>query len=96
VGVQHHAPTAVTLGNSRQPLYKKQASTLLHNHHKIQETSKFYQLTKGNRREEVLVGRDMRVTYWHHPADTIIFLTESNETAGLIRIFTDGASHNRE
>jgi len=47
---------------------------------KIQETSRFYQLTKGNRREEVLVDRD-----------TITFLTESNEAAGLIQIFTDGS-----
>ena len=51
---------------------------------KIQETSKFYQLTKGNRREEALVDRDMGVKYWHHPADTITFLTERNEAAGLI------------
>ena len=58
---------------------------------KIQEASQFYQLTKGNRREEVLVDRDMGVKYWHHPAETITFLTESNEAAGLIQIFTDGS-----
>jgi len=57
---------------------------------KIQATSKFYQLTKGKRREEVLVDRDMGVKYWHHPADTN-FLAESNEAAGLIQIFTDGS-----
>jgi ribonuclease HI len=33
----------------------------------------------------------MGVKYWHHPADTITFLTESNEAAGLIQIFTDGS-----
>ena len=58
---------------------------------KIQETSIFYQLTKGDRREEVLVDRDMEVTCWHHPADTINFLAESNEATGLIQIFTDGS-----
>jgi hypothetical protein len=58
---------------------------------KIQETSKFYQLTKGNKREEVLVDRYMRVKYWYLPAETIIFPTESNEAAGLIQIFTDGS-----
>jgi ribonuclease HI len=58
---------------------------------KIQDTSKFYQITKGNRREKVLVDRDMGIKYWHHPADTITFLTESNEAAGLIQIFTDGS-----
>jgi hypothetical protein len=58
---------------------------------KIKETSKFYQLTKGNRREEVMVDRDMGVKYWHYPADAITFLTESNKAAGLIQIFTDGS-----
>jgi len=58
---------------------------------KMQETSKLYQLTKGNRREEVLVDRYMGVKYWHHPADKIIFLTKSNEAAGSIQIFTDGS-----
>jgi hypothetical protein len=58
---------------------------------KIQEASQFYQLTKGNRRDYVLVDRDMGVKYWHHPAEMIIFLTESNEAAGLIQIFTDGS-----
>jgi len=33
----------------------------------------------------------MGVKYWHHPAETITFLTESNEAAGLIQIFTDGS-----
>jgi ribonuclease HI len=33
----------------------------------------------------------MGVKYWHHPADTIIFFTESNEAAGLIQIFTYGS-----
>jgi ribonuclease HI len=32
----------------------------------------------------------MGVKYWHHPADTITFLTESNEAAGSIQIFPDG------
>jgi hypothetical protein len=51
---------------------------------KIQEKYQFYQLTKGNRREEVLVDRDMGVKYGHHPAQMITFLMESNEAAGLI------------
>jgi len=33
----------------------------------------------------------MGVKYWHFPADTITFLTESNEAAVLIQIFTDGS-----
>jgi hypothetical protein len=58
---------------------------------KIQETSQFYQLTKGNRDEEVLFDRDMGVKYWQHPAETITFLTDSNESASLTQIFTDGS-----
>jgi ribonuclease HI len=36
----------------------------------------------------------MGVKYWHHPADTINFFTESNEAAGLIQIhvYTDGSN----
>jgi hypothetical protein len=58
---------------------------------KIQEASQFYQLNKGNRREELLVDRDMGVKYWHLHAETVNFLTESNEAEGLIQIFTDGS-----
>ena len=58
---------------------------------KIQETSQFYQLTKGNRGEEVLFDRNMGVKYWQHPAETTNFLMDSNESASLTRIFTDGS-----
>ena len=50
---------------------------------KIQETSQLYQLTKGNRGEEVLFDRDMGVKYWQHPAETTTFLMDSNESASL-------------
>jgi ribonuclease HI len=29
--------------------------------------------------------------YWHHPAETINFLTENNEETSKIQIFTDGS-----
>jgi hypothetical protein len=32
-----------------------------------------------NTSEEALVDHDMGVKYWHHPAETITFLTEDNE-----------------
>jgi ribonuclease HI len=32
----------------------------------------------------------MGLKYWHHPTETINFLTESNEAASFIQIFTDG------
>jgi hypothetical protein len=58
---------------------------------KIQETSQFYQLTKSNKGEEVLFDHDMGVKFWHHPAETINFLTEINEAVSFIQIFTDGS-----
>ena len=33
----------------------------------------------------------MGVKYWHHPAETITFLTEDNEETSTIQIFTDGS-----
>jgi len=32
----------------------------------------------------------MEVRYWHHPAETINFLTENSEAISTIQIFTDG------
>jgi len=57
---------------------------------KIEEAFQFYHLTKGRTEEEALVGRDREFKYWHHPAETITFLTENNETS-TIQIFTDGS-----
>jgi len=34
---------------------------------------------------------DMGVKRWHHPAETINFLTEDNEDTSTIQIFTDGS-----
>jgi hypothetical protein len=62
-----------------------------HRHKNTIKTFKFYQLTKGNRWEEVLFDRNMGDKYWHHPGDTIYFFTERNKAAGLIQIFTDGS-----
>jgi hypothetical protein len=78
-------------GVQRRPLYTDRIDPIAI---KIQKTSKFYQFTKGTRREEVLVDRDMGVKYRHHPADTT-FPTASNEAAGLIHLQM-GASQNKE
>jgi hypothetical protein len=58
---------------------------------KIEEALQFYQLTRGNTKEEALVDCDMGVKYWHHPAETITVLTENNEETSTIQIFTDGS-----
>ena len=58
---------------------------------KIDETSQFYQLTKGSTKGEALVDRDMEVKHCHHPAETITLLAENNEVTSTIQIFTDGS-----
>jgi hypothetical protein len=45
---------------------------------KIKETVQLYHLTSGSTKEEALVAHDVGVKYWHHPAETIIILTENN------------------
>jgi hypothetical protein len=47
--------------------------------------------TRGSIKEEALIGSDMEVKYWHHPAETITYLTENNEEASTIKIFTDAS-----
>ena len=58
---------------------------------KIEKAFQFYHLTKGSTKEEALIDRDMEVKYWHHPAETINFLTENNEETSTIQILTDGS-----
>jgi len=58
---------------------------------KIEEACQFYQLTKGSSKVEAPVGCDMEVRYWHHPAETLNFLTENNWETSTIQIFTDGS-----
>ena len=63
---------------------------------KIQEAIQFYELTRGNTKEEALVDHDMGVNYWHHPTETVTFLTENNEETSTIQIFTDGSKSKHE
>jgi len=58
---------------------------------KIEKAFLFYHHTKGSTKEEALVNCDMEVKYWHHPAETINFLTENDEETSTIHILTDGS-----
>ena len=58
---------------------------------KIEEILQFYEYITGNTKEEAMVDTDMGVKHWHHPAETITFLTEDNEETSTILIFTDGS-----
>jgi ribonuclease HI len=54
------------------------------------EASQFYHLTKDNKKE-ALVDCNIKVKYWQHPAETIIFLTGNNKETSTIQVFTDGS-----
>jgi len=58
---------------------------------KTEEALQFYEFITGSTREEAMVDREMGVKYWHHPAETLTFLTENNEERSTIPIFTDGS-----
>jgi hypothetical protein len=52
---------------------------------KIEEAIQFYELTRGSTKEEALIDCDTGVKYWHHPAETISYLTEYNEETSTIQ-----------
>jgi ribonuclease HI len=58
---------------------------------KIEEAFQFYEYIRGRTKEEALVDSDMGVKYWHHPAETINFLTENNDGTNTVQIFTGGS-----
>ena len=58
---------------------------------KIEEAAQFYQLTRCSTKEVAQTDRDMGIKHWHHPTETITFLTEDNEETSTIQILTDGS-----
>jgi len=58
---------------------------------KIEKAVQFYEFIRGNTKKEALFDRDMGVKYWHHPAETMAFLTENKEETSAIQIFTEGS-----
>ena len=58
---------------------------------KIEEAAQFYQLARGSTKEEAQTDRDMGIKHWHHPAETITFLTEDNAETSTVQIYTDGS-----
>ena len=61
---------------------------------KIEETIQFYEYIRGSTRKKTLVDSDMEVKYWHHPAETITFITEDNEETSRIEYSLMEASQN--
>ena len=58
---------------------------------KLEETTQFFQLTKGNKREEEQIDHDMRTKHWLQPAVSLTILEDCNEDDSTIQIFTDGS-----
>jgi hypothetical protein len=57
---------------------------------KIQGAFQFYQLIRGSKQNEAMVDCDMKIKYWHHPAETINYFREDTDGTSTIIIFTDG------
>ena len=58
---------------------------------KIEETAHFFQITKGNKKEEEEIDYDTRTKHWLHPAASLTILEDCNEDDSTIQIFTDGS-----
>jgi hypothetical protein len=58
---------------------------------KIEETAQFFQITKGNKKEEEQIDHDTRTKYWLHPAVLLTILEDCNGDDSSIQIFTDGS-----
>ena len=58
---------------------------------KIEEAAKLHQLTKGSRKEEVMIEHDTWTKHWLHPAVTTTILSNTKDDASSIQIFTDGS-----
>jgi hypothetical protein len=63
---------------------------------KIQKAFQTYQLTRCRTKEKPLVDFDMGVTYWHRPAETIIFRKENDEETSTIKIFIERSKSDQE
>jgi hypothetical protein len=55
---------------------------------KVNETAQFFQITKGNNKEEEQFDYDTRTKHWLHPAISFTLLEDCN-----IQIYTDGSKN---
>jgi hypothetical protein len=57
---------------------------------KIEEAAKLYNLTKGSRKEEAMIDRDVGVKHWLLAAETTTIITVKKEDISTKQILTDG------
>jgi len=62
---------------------------------KIEETARLFQITKGNKKEEVQFDHDTRTKHWLHPAISFTILEDPKEDDSTIQIYTDGSKNDQ-
>jgi len=60
---------------------------------KIEETTRLFQITKGNIKDEVQFDHDTRTKHWLHPAISFTILDDCKEDDSTIQIYTDGSKN---
>ena len=60
---------------------------------KIEETSRLFQITKGNIKEKVQFDHDTRTKHWLHRAISFSILEDCKEDDSTIQIYTDGSKN---
>ena len=63
---------------------------------KIEETTQFFQITKGNKKEEEQIDYDTSTKHWLQPAASLTILEDCNEDDSTIQIFTDVSKAEQE
>ena len=59
----------------------------------INETAQFFQITKGNKKEEEQFDYDTRTKHWLHPAISFTIHEDCKEDDSTIQIYTDGSKN---
>ena len=59
---------------------------------KIQEAYQYYRIIRGQEKEDTNVETRMETQFWHHPAETITFLSEETKGTSTVQIYTDSST----
>jgi ribonuclease HI len=62
---------------------------------RIKENAQLYQITKGNKQEEVQFVHDTRKKHWLHPTISFTILEDGRDDDSSIKIYTDGCKNEK-
>jgi hypothetical protein len=62
---------------------------------KLEETARYYYLTKEGKKDDANIDKDTTITHWLHPATTMTVLTNNNDDKIKYNFSLMGASPNR-